>query len=485
VTTELRGRRVVASGHPAAATAGLGILDDGGSAVDAALAMAFTQWVVSGPTCGPGGDLAVMHVKGRRTRPEVTVYGGWSRAPLGVRAADLTSKGPLGAVVPGSLAGADAAWRAAGRVAWSRLFTEAVHLADGHEVTPWMARSYASVERVGNTSALKAVLGVDRPPSSGDTVSCPRLGASLALIADEGIGAFYEGRIADQIVSAAARDGGLITYADLAAVAADIARPAVREIDGLHVSVLPAPSQASITLDILAAASPRVFPESASFAASVAEVTKRGLIERCIVGIPGTAVSIAADDDEAAVVIHSLAGVQFGTGWVAGDTGIALGNRVGTALSARPDLPASLPVPGGVLPHTLSAALFDDGERWLLISTPGGDRQVQWLAQAGQRFRLGRERCSDSEIVTGPRWFVCPEGDRFGVPAGVDADWFMFAEPGVEWRDGERMADFAVRPVDDVGGGLQGVMWDGDAGWVALSDPRGGGSAGATVGKGS
>src|SRR5262245_2862279 len=105
----------VASGHPDAAAAGLTALRAGGSAVDAALAAAFTQWVVNAPLCGPGGDLVVLAVDG----DDVVSYGGWSRIPSGLDpSADLTSTGPLAAVVPGALRGAEAAWRRSGQLPW-------------------------------------------------------------------------------------------------------------------------------------------------------------------------------------------------------------------------------------------------------------------------------------------------------------------------------------------------------------------------------
>ena len=69
----------VASGHPAAADAGRAALSAGGTAVDAALSAAFTQWVVNAPLCGPGGDMVVLAVDGA----DVVCYGGWSRVPLG------------------------------------------------------------------------------------------------------------------------------------------------------------------------------------------------------------------------------------------------------------------------------------------------------------------------------------------------------------------------------------------------------------------
>ena len=50
----------VASSHRLAAAAGAEALSAGGSAVDAALAAAFTQWVVNAPQCGPGGEMVAL-----------------------------------------------------------------------------------------------------------------------------------------------------------------------------------------------------------------------------------------------------------------------------------------------------------------------------------------------------------------------------------------------------------------------------------------
>ena len=71
------------------------------------------------------------------------------------------------------------------------------------------------------------------------------------------------------------------------------------------------------------------------------------------------------------------------------------------------------------------------------------------------------------------------------MPSGIgEGPWYAFAEPGIEWRDDERLAGYEVRSVDDVGGGLQLVAAtdaaQGRAGIVAVaSDPRSGGAAAA------
>ena len=490
----------VASGHRLATEAGLQTLHDGGSAVDAALAAAFTQWVVNAPQCGPGGEMVALVAEGAG---EPQVYGGWSRVPLaldggapsdnagdGARRGWPATSGPRNAVVPGSLRGAEAVWQAHGRLPWKALFADALGAAAGHAVTARMAEVYERVENRGHTQALQRMLGAGRAPDEGATIRMPALAATLEALAGHGADVFYRGEMAERLVAAATSDGALLRHDDLAAVEAAV-EPARRfDLDDVVLWVTGTPSQAAITAALLAAVGPAVDPASRGFAEAVAPLTERQLTELCARGPArpaGTAVAAAVDRDGlSSTVVHSLAGVQFGTGWVAGDTGVAFSNRVGTALSDRPDLPACNPRPGAVLPHTLSAAHVRRrrGAGWITLATPGGDRQVQWLAQAIQRFRRGADT---ADIAAGPRWFVCPSGDRFGVPAGIGQRWYAFAEPGIEWRDDAQLAGYEVRTTANAGGGLQVIAGPagfgrGSRGGVELaSDPRSGGAALADV----
>ena len=497
VAGAVSGSAGVASGHRLATEAGIEALNAGGSAVDAALAAAFTQWVVNAPQSGPGGEMvALVAGTGGCAEVGVQVYGGWSRVPLApagtngaaARAGRPSASGPHNAVVPGSLRGAEAAWRAHGRLDWAELFSGAGAAAAGHVVTARMADVYQRVQDRGHTEALQRMLGTGTAPGQGTTIRTPDLAATLETVAHRGPDAFYRGELADRLVAAAAEDGAALTHDDLHAVRAAV-EPAWRfELDDIVVWVTPAPSQAAITAALLAAAPSGADPASRQYAEATAPLTEEQLTEFCRRGptLPaGTAVATALDPHGlSATVVHSLAGVQFGTGWVADGTGVAFSNRVGTALSDRPDLPGCHRRGGAVLPHTLSAAHVRrrDGSGWMTLATPGGDRQVQWLAQAVQRFRRG---APVTDIAAGPRWFVCPTGDRFGVPAGIGQPWYAFAEPGIEWRDDARLASYEVRPTGNVGGGLQVVVGPsgnstsnrGRPAVELASDPRSGGAA--------
>ena len=517
IAGSVAGSAGVASGHRLSTEAGVESLKAGGTAVDAALVAAFTQWVVNAPQSGPGGEMVVLvagadgsgrtaagGIRGAdggdaRDRSgaadgKVQVYGGWSRAPLAPADGDGAARegwpatsGPRNAVVPGSLRGAEAAWRAHGRLDWTDLFSGALTAAAGHTVTPRMADVYEKVENRGHIAALRRMLGSEQVPKAGTTIRMPDLAATLESVAWQGPDTFYRGRLADRLVEAAEAEGAALRHDDLAAVEATV-EPALRfDLDDIVVWVTGAPSQAAITPALLAAAPPGADPASRDFAEAVAPLTEQQLTEFCIRGPArpaGTAVATALDAGGlSATVVHSLAGVQFGTGWVAGGTGVAFSNRVGTALSDRADLPGCNLRGGAVLPHTLSAAhvRHRTGPGWMTVATPGGDRQVQWLAQAIQRFRQG---AATTDIAAGSRWFVCPTGDRFGVPAGIGEPWYAFAEPGIAWRDDTRLAGYEVRHTSNVGGGLQLVVGGDDTGRDGkrnaaelASDPRSGGAA--------
>ncbi len=494
----------VASGHPLATETGIEVLRCGGSAVDAALASAFTQWVVNAPQCGPGGELVALvadtGITGNSSNGNsssdtssdaqsgIWVYGGWSRAPLAI--ADEKPSGcgglqeiggPLNAVVPGSLRGAEALWRAHGRLGWTALFDGALAAAAGHTVTSRMAEVYAMAATQGQHEALQRILGQQTIPKQGDTIHLPELADTLKSVATHGADVFYLGELADRLVAAASGEGALLSHSDLEAMQASVETAQRFVFEDIVLWLTPAPSQASITAALLAVVPHDADPASREFAEAVAPITEQQLSEFCRRGtvLPsGTAVSTALDSSGlSATVVHSLASVPFGTGWVAGDTGMTFSNRVGTALSQRGDLPGCNPVPGGVLPHTLSAAHIQRRNStgctgWMTVATPGGDRQVQWLAQAIQRFRCGADAAA---IAAEPRWFVCPTAGRFGVPAGIGEPWYAFAEPGITWHEDSEIAGYEVRRSANVGGGLQLVMHDGHNIKLA-SDPRSGGT---------
>ena len=116
--------------------------------------------------------------------------------------------------------------------------------------------------------------------------------------------------------------------------------------------------------------------------------------------------------------IHSLS-AAFGSGVVAGDTGITLNNRAGRGFSLDPNHPNVI-APGKRTMHTLNAFLVcQDEQPWLVGGTPGGDQQTQWSTQV--ITSIVDHGLSPQEAVEAPRWFSFPGTDpvNLGLPAVV------------------------------------------------------------------
>ena len=212
-----------------------------------------------------------------------------------------------------------------------------------------MGKVYAECERKGHGHTPGRVNDQPGVPVAGATISTGRLAATLRAVALGGADAFYSGPIRQAIVDAAEADGAWLSATDLDRVAASSGPAECVALGDVDLYYPGWPSQAVITAELLTCVEPELDPAGVQFADRLAPMIEDRLVRRCVSGYAGTAVTVSADGDGRSVaLVHSLAGTQYGTGWVAGDTGVALGNRVGTALSTRPDLPAANPVPGRV-----------------------------------------------------------------------------------------------------------------------------------------
>ena len=221
---------MIAVANPLAAKAGFDVLQDGGSAVDAAIAAELVLTLVEPQSSGIGGGAFLVHLDGRQGRVET--FDGRETAPASA-APDMFigSDGKplpwhitadLGRAVgiPGLLRMFESAHRAHGILPWARLFAPAINLAqDGFIVSPRLAKLLTQEKRlreIPGTSdyffpggeALKA----------GDTLKNPRLAATLKSVATLGASSFYSGEIAAEISArvATARNGATkITPQDL------------------------------------------------------------------------------------------------------------------------------------------------------------------------------------------------------------------------------------------------------------------------------
>jgi gamma-glutamyltranspeptidase/glutathione hydrolase len=269
---------MITAPQPEAAEAGAEMLAAGGNALDAVLACALTQGVVDPMMCGIGG-LGVLTLFDPGTR-ETLVIDGLSTCPAACspemwagrfrgECADgygyildgfVNELGHGAVTTPGILRVFEAAHARFGRTRWADLFAFAIDVAtQGYIVRPHMHAMFTMDEqRYGRLPwTRKLAFTVDgralymhdatvaRRP--GDVIRNPALGDSLALIARDGVGAFYGGPLAYAMADDMAANGGLMTLADLAGFRAGTAAPMAVPFRGYRV-VLPAPPAGGIVI---------------------------------------------------------------------------------------------------------------------------------------------------------------------------------------------------------------------------------------------
>jgi gamma-glutamyltranspeptidase/glutathione hydrolase len=252
---------LVVSGHPIASAVGLTVLQRGGNAIDAAVAVGFALAVVhpEAGNIGGGGFLLL-----RTQASEVHALDFRETAPARARrdmyrgadgkATDRSVTGHLSAGVPGSVAGLAEAHRKFGRLPWRDLVEPAVALArEGFDVDEYRSRSISgdSARLVRFPASAAAFLPGGRPPQPRQIFQQPDLGRTLEAIRDRGADGFYQGRIADLIVAEMQRGRGLITHADLAAYRPVWREPVRLTYRGYTLYSMPPPSSGGITLGMI------------------------------------------------------------------------------------------------------------------------------------------------------------------------------------------------------------------------------------------
>ncbi len=255
---------MVESADPRAAAIGRDILRAGGSAADAAVAMAVSLTIVEPQSAGIGGGGFLLHWSARdRT---LAAFDGRETAPAAAkpdRFLDASGK-PLpffDAVVGGKSVGTPGLLRLLafvharyGRLAWADLIAPSIKLArEGYVLSPRVHAMLESDRFLSHDPAARALYydadGTAKP--AGAVIANPALAATLEIVAAQGAEAFYRGPIARDVADAVARANGDLTETDLAAYGVK-ERPALcREYHAHRVCGLPLPSGEVPVLEIL------------------------------------------------------------------------------------------------------------------------------------------------------------------------------------------------------------------------------------------
>ena len=522
---------MVASVDAAATRVGVSVLKQGGNAVDAAVAVGYAL-AVTHPQAGNlgGGGFMMIRLKDGRTTaidfremaPAAASRDMFLDAegnPDGKKS--LTSH--LASGTPGTVAGFSMALEKYGTMPLGKVIAPAITLAkEGFIVNDALAddlKTYGS-EVLPQHANSKAIFWKDGEPlKKGDRLVQANLAKSLTLIAKEGPDAFYKGAIADQIAEEMKKNGGLISKADLAEYKAVERRPVSGDYRGYQVYSMPPPSSGGIhiiqILNILSQFDMHQYGfGSADAMQLMAEAEKRAYADRSeylgdpdFVKVPWQALtskeyarSLAAEIDinkakpsseirpgklapyesnqtthfsvvdkagNAVAVTYTL-NTTFGTGIVAGNTGIIMNNEMDD-FSAKPGVPNVYGLVGGEanavgpkkrpLSSMSPTIVVKNGQTWLVTGSPGGSRIITTVLQmVVNTIDFGM---NVAEATNAPRFHHQWLPDELRVEKGFSPDTLkLLAQKGQK---------VVVKPAM---GSTQSIMIGPDGTLYGASDPR-------------
>ena len=425
---------MVATSQPLATEVGVSILKKGGNAFDAAIATALTLSVIEPMSTSIGGDAFFLY----HCAADGQIYGvnGSGRCPQrltleALRQRGVTSvpqRGLESVTVPGAIDAFCEVHQRHGSLPFAELCEPAIHYArEGFPVSEIIAAQWqAAVPLLSQYPASAQTYLLDgKAPWPGAVHRQPNLARTLQLLATEGREAFYRGEIARRIVEFSQAHDGFFTLEDFATHTTEWVTPISTDYRGYTMLELPPNGQgitALIALNILEGfdlagleygsaayyhllieATKQAFADRNRYVAdpACAPVPVQKLLSKSyaaarrqeiapdragdyVAGDPlpfSNTVYVSCVDRErnAVSLIHSLF-MGFGSGVVAGDTGICLHNR-GAGFVATPEHPNAL-APGKRPLHTIiPAMILHHGQPWLCYGVMGGDMQAQGHVQ--------------------------------------------------------------------------------------------------------
>ena len=251
---------MVASSHPLATQIGLEILKQGGSAVDAAIAVNAALGLMEPTGNGIGGDLfaIVWDAKSKK------LYGLNASGPAPKKLSleyfqennlsEYPEFGPLPVTVPGAVAGWSELHKKFGKLPIDHLFKPTIAYArEGFPVTETIAYYFAlNKQRFQDYPNFKEVwMANGDVPKTGEIFKNPALGNTLETLADKGLSEFYTGDIARITADFIQAQGGFLSYDDLADYRPEWVQPISTDYRGYEVWELPPNTQGLATLQIL------------------------------------------------------------------------------------------------------------------------------------------------------------------------------------------------------------------------------------------
>ncbi|AXC84065.1 gamma-glutamyltransferase [Salmonella enterica subsp. salamae] len=522
---------MVASVDAMATQVGVDILKQGGNAVDAAVAVGYAL-AVTHPQAGNlgGGGFMLLRTKDGATTAidfrEMAPAGATRDMFLDEQGNPDSKKSltsPLASGTPGTVAGLSLALEKYGSLPLNSVVRPAIKLAqEGFIVNDALAddlKTYGS-EVLPHHENSKAIFWKDGEPlKKGDKLVQQDLANSLTMIAENGPDAFYKGEIARQIAQQMQQNGGLITTDDLAAYQAVERTPVSGEYRGYQIFSMPPPSSGGIhivqILNILENFDMKKYGFGSADAIQImAEAEKYAYADRSeylgdpdFVNVPWQALTSKAyaksiagqidinkakpsseirpgklapyesdqtthfsvvDKDGNAVAVTYTLNTTFGTGIVAGNTGILLNNQMDD-FSAKPGVPNVYGLVGGEanavgpkkrpLSSMSPTIVVKDGKTWLVTGSPGGSRIITTVLQmVVNTIDFGM---NVAEATNAPRFHHQWLPDELRVEKGFSPDTLKLLE-----QKGQKVA------LKEAMGSTQSIMVGPDGELYGASDPR-------------
>ncbi|EQA1201006.1 gamma-glutamyltransferase [Escherichia coli] len=518
---------MVASVDATATQVGVDILKEGGNAVDAAVAVGYALAVThpQAGNLGGGGFMLIRSKNGNTTAIDFREMAP-AKATRDMFLDDqgnpdskksLTSH--LASGTPGTVAGFSLALDKYGTMPLNKVVQPAFKLArDGFIVNDALAdnlKTYGS-EVLPNHENSKAIFWKEGEPlKKGDTLVQANLAKSLEMIAENGPDEFYKGTIAEQIAQEMQKNGGLITKEDLAAYKAVERTPISGDYRGYQVYSMPPPSSGGIhivqilnilenfdmkkygfgsadAMQIMAEAEKYAYADRSeylgdpdfvkvpwqaltnkAYAKSIADQIDINKAKPSSEIRPGklapyesnqtTHYSVVDKDGNAVAVTYTL-NTTFGTGIVAGESGILLNNQMDD-FSAKPGVPNVYGLVGGdanavgpnkrPLSSMSPTIVVKDGKTWLVT----GSRIITTVLQmVVNSIDYG---LNVAEATNAPRFHHQWLPDELRVEKGFSPDTLKLLE-----AKGQKVA------LKEAMGSTQSIMVGPDGELYGASDPR-------------
>ncbi len=408
-----------AASQPLAVSAAITILKEGGSFIDAAIALSAVICVVEPGASHLGGDaFLVTHHAATKTN---LAFNGSGEAPHTATPEAYPTGFPMHGYKSGTVPGLVSTWFEAharyGKLPMVRLLEQAIDYAEnGFPANGGFVRRIEGHLVQAPDTQMFAGMGIDVTAKIGDLVIQKDLARSLREIAADGRSAFYEGRIAEQLVKGS---DGWFKKEDIKAHTTRVLDPLSIKYRDITIYGQPPPTQGMILMEELLISerfdlasmseSDRIHigveSKKAGFAdrntiigdpefieVNTAKILSKENIDRRLsqISMESAAADLApvsegsdttyflvADSEGNAVSWIQSVFHGFGSSWVIPETGILLNNRL-TGFSLDPQSP-NIIAPGKRPAHTLNAftAVRPDGSLYLVGGTPGANIQVQ------------------------------------------------------------------------------------------------------------